>query len=432
MDIHFKIWIDIAKLPPKPYFQFVFSPIEHMSMAFPHILAYTYVMDDISSLDRLPSLDRSFCHVTLQPLPPEDQRCSPLLTVSLPVDLPWHSGALTLALEQALTALGSFLALSLRWDSSRRLPMSWRAVLAAGTLEVRKRLRAPPTPPAGRCHFCREDDPSCKQSFKALALFCSFTSLLFNSRFHLLSLNFHLNRLTLQPTFLCLSVWYQAEKLLWPLKVETAVRSPVITHCVETGAQRLCSPFPPRPFLQAPWGRGCRVWDLAEPTTPSVSILSSWPQPPWDLPLDWSTPVGMPGSQGGDWGGWGRARESGEQRRNRHSLPRQSWPGSSPHLSEHSSFSSCVSWNTLMPANITVVVVIIIIWSFSTISDALGPAFRLGGRLSTCQSKSVWTSVQSRAKPPSVRRQRRSWHDFPYFSDSKRAIRKLPLQAFCG
>lgn len=114
MDIHFKIWIDIAKLPPKPYFLFVFSPIEHMSMAFPHILAYTYVMDDISSLDRLPSLDRSFCHVTLQPLPPEDQRCSPLLTVSLPVDLPWHSGALTLALEQALTALGSFLALSLR------------------------------------------------------------------------------------------------------------------------------------------------------------------------------------------------------------------------------------------------------------------------------------------------------------------------------
>lgn len=269
MDIHFKIWIDIAKLPPKPYFQFVFSPIEHMSMAFPHILAYTYVMDDISSLDRLPSLDRSFCHVTLQPLPPEDQRCSPLLTVSLPVDLPWHSGALTLALEQALTALGSFLALSLRWDSSRRLPMSWRAVLAAGTLEVRKRLRAPPTPPAGSCHFCREDDPSCKQSFKALALFCSFTSLLFNSRFHLLSLNFHLNRLTLQPTFLCLSVWYQAEKLLWPLKAETAVRSPVITHCVETGAQRLCSPFPPHRFLQAPWGRGCRVWDLAEPTPPS-------------------------------------------------------------------------------------------------------------------------------------------------------------------
>ncbi|CAI9178293.1 unnamed protein product [Rangifer tarandus platyrhynchus] len=49
----------------------------------------------------------------LQPLPPEDQKCSPLRTVSLPLDWPRHSGALTLALQQALTALGSFLALAL-------------------------------------------------------------------------------------------------------------------------------------------------------------------------------------------------------------------------------------------------------------------------------------------------------------------------------
>lgn len=129
MDTRFKIWIDITKLPPKPSFQFVFSPVEYMSVAFSHVLAYTCVMDDTSGLDPLPSLDCGLCHMTLQPLPPEDQRCSPLLTVSLPVDLPWHGGALTLTLEQALKAPGSYLALSLRWDSSRRQPLSWRAVL---------------------------------------------------------------------------------------------------------------------------------------------------------------------------------------------------------------------------------------------------------------------------------------------------------------
>ena len=42
-----------------------------------------------------------------------------------------------------------------------------------------------------------------------------------------------------------------------------------------------------------------------------------------------------------------------------------------------------------MPVNITVVVALIIILSFSTVLDALRLAFRPGGRLPTCQSKSM-------------------------------------------
>lgn len=188
-----------------------------MRVLFFHILVSTYVINYINGLDSLPSLD-PVCPLSrdFAAPPTEEGRCSPLQTSGLAVDMLCRIGSRLNSTELLSRAVlpgeippdpctCSWRAALTQWRSGRASESSRGFLLAAAMSAV--------------------GDPSFKQSPKALGQFCFFTDTLFKSRLHPLSLSVYLNSLTLQPTSLCFSVWYQAEKFLWPPTVEMAMRS---------------------------------------------------------------------------------------------------------------------------------------------------------------------------------------------------------------
>lgn len=154
---------------------------------------------------------------------------------------------------------------------------------------------------------------------------------------------------------------------------------------METGVQLQTSLFSfshPFPSSRPHGGGGTELQDPAE-TTPPISFLSSCLQPPWDLQLDSSARVWIPGSQGWDWGGCGKVREYRE-----YEMSAGTRSHSSPDLADVQDilFKSLFIYVLCLLKSSNVIVIITIL-SFFTVLDSLRPAFRLGGN--DCQCKSI-------------------------------------------